>query len=71
MREFAKTLGRVIKRPSWFPVPAFLLRLLFGEMADETLLAGQKVLPEALLRAGYKFYYPEIEAALKDILRAD
>ena len=71
MREFAKTLGRVIKRPCWFPVPAFLLRLLFGEMAEETLLAGQKVQPVALLKAGYKFYYPEIEAALKDILSAD
>jgi len=71
MREFAKTLGRVIKRPSWFPVPAFLPRLIFGEMAKETLLAGQKVLPDALLKAGYIFQYPEIEAALKDILSAD
>jgi uncharacterized protein len=71
MKEFARTLGRVIRRPSWFRVPAFLLRLLFGEMAKETLLAGQKVLPDALLKAGYKFQYPEIEAALRDILRMD
>ncbi len=70
MKEFAKTLGRVLERPSWFPVPAFLLRLLFGEMAGETLLSGQRVLPAALLRAGYKFRYPEIEAALRDILGA-
>jgi uncharacterized protein (TIGR01777 family) len=71
MKEFVRTLGRVIRRPSWFRVPAFLLRLLFGEMAKETLLAGQKVLPDALLKAGYKFQYPEIEAALRDILRMD
>ena len=70
MKEFAKTLGRVLERPSWFPVPAFLLRLLFGEMAGETLLSGQRVLPAALLRAGYKFRYPEIESALRDILGA-
>jgi uncharacterized protein (TIGR01777 family) len=68
MREFAKALGRVMKRPSWFPVPSFLLKLLFGEMAKETLLSGQRVLPNALLKAGYRFQYPDIESALREIL---
>lgn len=71
MKEFSKTLGRVMKRPSWFPAPALLLQILFGEMARETLLAGQRVLPSALLKAGYEFQYPEIERALGDILFED
>ena len=68
MKEFSRTLGRVMKRPSWFPVAAFLLRLLFGEMARETLLTGQRVLAVALLKAGYRFQYPEVESALREIL---
>jgi uncharacterized protein (TIGR01777 family) len=68
MKEFARTLGRVMKRPSWFPVPAFLLRRLFGEMADETLLAGQRIRPAALLKAGYEFLYPDLGGALGEIL---
>jgi hypothetical protein len=70
MKEFSRTLGCVMKRPSWFPVPALLLRVLFGEMARETLLSGQRVLPSALLKAGYKFQYPKIEPALREILGA-
>ncbi len=70
MKEFAVALGRVLKRPSGFPVPAFLLRLLFGEMAEETILSSQRVLPAALIKAGFKFQYPEIESALRDILAA-
>jgi uncharacterized protein len=69
MKGFARTLGRVMKRPAWFPVPAFLLRLLFGQMAEEMLLAGQKVLPRALLKAGFLFSYPSLESALLEILR--
>jgi hypothetical protein len=69
MKEFARTLGRVLKRPAWVPVPAFLLRLLFGQMAEETLLSGQRVLPRALLKAGFRFSYPELGKALSDILR--
>jgi uncharacterized protein (TIGR01777 family) len=69
MKGFAQTLGRVMRRPAWFPVPEFLLRLLFGQMAEETLLAGQKVLPRALLKAGFRFSYPDLELALREILR--
>jgi uncharacterized protein (TIGR01777 family) len=70
MKEFARTLGRVMKRPSCFPVPAFLLRWLFGDMADETMLAGQRILPSALLKAGYEFLYPDLGGALEAILRS-
>jgi uncharacterized protein (TIGR01777 family) len=68
MKDFSRTLGRVMKRPSWFPVPALLLRLLFGQMARETLLSGQRVSPSALLKAGFKFQYPKIESALRETL---
>ena len=69
MKAFARILGRVMRRPAWFPVPAFLLRLLFGQMAEEALLAGQKVLPRALIKAGFRFSYPDLESALREILR--
>lgn len=67
-KEFCRILGRVMGRPSWFPTPGFLLRLLFGQMAEETLLAGQRAIPLALLKAGFEFSYPELETALRDIL---
>lgn len=66
--EFARTLGRVMGRPSWLPVPAFALRLLFGEGAD-FLLTGQFVLPRRLQEAGFSFRYPDLESALRAILR--
>jgi NAD dependent epimerase/dehydratase family enzyme len=69
MDKFARTLGRVLHRPALFRVPASWLRLLFGEMAEETLLAGQRVLPWALLKAGFKFQYPDLEGALREIIR--
>jgi hypothetical protein len=68
MREFARTLGRVMKRPAFFRVPAFVLHVLFGQMADETLLGGQKVSPRALSRAGFSFSHPELAAALLEIM---
>jgi uncharacterized protein (TIGR01777 family) len=67
-KEFSRTLGRVMKRPSWLPVPGFLLRLLFGAMAKETLLSGQRVVPTRLIDSGFQFLYPELESAFKEIL---
>ncbi len=67
--EFTKVLGKVIGRPTIFPVPAFGLKLLFGQMAEEMLLTGSKVLPEKLESAGYKFQYPTLEPALKHALQ--
>jgi uncharacterized protein (TIGR01777 family) len=67
MKEFSKTLGKVMHRPVWFNAPAFAARLAFGEMANEMLLAGQKVLPKRLLNTGFDFKYTNVKQALKDI----
>ena len=67
-REFAKTLGRVLGRPAVLPAPAFAVRLVLGEMADELLLASARVAPERLLLSGYAFRHPELEGALRHLL---
>jgi NAD dependent epimerase/dehydratase family enzyme len=67
-REFTGALGRVLRRPTVFPVPATALRLVFGDMADGTLLASTRVLPERLLRSGYRFQDAELEPALRSLL---
>lgn len=67
-RDFTKTLGKVLGRPTIFPMPAFAARLAFGEMADEMLLGGVRVEPRALRGAGFEFEYPELEAALRHLL---
>ncbi len=67
-KEFARVLGKVMHRPSWFPVPGFVLRVLFGELAQAALLTGQRVVPKRLLEAGFKFQYTEVETALQEIL---
>jgi uncharacterized protein (TIGR01777 family) len=65
--DFTQTLARVIHRPAIFPVPAFGLKLLFGEMS-EILLASQRVLPAAAEAAGFKWRFPELGGALEDLL---
>ncbi|HEV2175715.1 MAG TPA: TIGR01777 family oxidoreductase [Terriglobia bacterium] len=67
-REFTKALGRVLSRPTIFPVPAFAARATFGEMADALLLASQRVEPARLLAGGYQFQFPELEGALRHAL---
>jgi uncharacterized protein (TIGR01777 family) len=67
-REFAGALGRVLGRPSVVPAPAFALRALFGELADETLLASQRVLPSRLQRLGFRFRHPTVESAFRHVL---
>jgi uncharacterized protein (TIGR01777 family) len=67
-KDFFKTLGNVMNRPSWFHVPGFLLKLVLGEMADGLILTGQRAIPKKLSDAGFEFNYPEIETALKEIL---
>ncbi|MBI2487420.1 MAG: TIGR01777 family protein [Deltaproteobacteria bacterium] len=67
-QEFTKTLGRVLKRPTLLPIPAFALRLLAGEMADEMLLASTRVEPKRLLSTDYKFRYSKPESALRHLL---
>ncbi len=66
--EFTKTLGRVLGRPTLFPVPAFAARLAFGEMADALLLSSARVEPSRLIATDYKFAYPELEGALRHVL---
>lgn len=68
MREFCKTLGQALHRPSWAPVPGFALRLLLGEMAD-MLLTGQRVLPAKTQKLGYTFQHPDLRQALQACLR--
>lgn len=65
-REFSKTLAKALKRPAWAPVPAFVLRLLFGEMAT-VLLDGQRAVPKRLQEAGYVFRFVELLPALQDL----
>ena len=68
-REFTKTLGRVLRRPTLFPLPGFGLRLIFGgEMANELFLSSTRVEPTRLLEAGYTFQYPDLEGALRHVL---
>lgn len=63
--EFAATLGRVLSRPALVPVPALALELAYGEMARATILAGQRVLPKALLRTEFQFAHPTLDQALR------
>ena len=69
-REFTTALGRVLRRPTVFRVPGFALRLALGEMADEMLLASIRAQPARLAASGYRFRYPELEAALRHVLHA-
>jgi uncharacterized protein len=66
-REFAQTLGRVLRRPAFMPAPAFALRIALGEMADALLLTGQRVLPTKAEAHGFRFQYPTLEPALRSI----
>jgi len=67
--EFAHVLGRVLHRPAALPVPPVVLRLLYGEVADEALLTGQRVLPARALQAGFGFTFAALEPALRHLLR--
>lgn len=68
-REFARALGQALHRPAVMPAPAFALRLAFGEMAEEVLLAGQRVVPVRASGEGFTFEKPSIDAALADLVR--
>ena len=67
-REYTKTLGRVLSRPTVIPLPAFAARLMFGEMADELLLSSTRVSPQQLLASGYEFAFPRLDGALRHLL---
>ena len=67
-REFTKTLGHVLRRPTVFPMPAFAARLLFGEMADGLLLSSTRVEPAVLKATRYEFAHPKLDGALRHVL---
>ena len=69
--DFAHIAGRVLHRPAVVPVPKFALRLALGEMADALLFSSQRAIPETLRQANYSFQFPELEAALRVILRSN
>lgn len=66
--DFTKTLGAVLKRPTIFSVPAFVIKTIFGEMGEVLLLNGVNVEPKKLLESGYTFHFPEIREALCHLL---
>jgi len=66
--EFAKTMGRVLGKPTFLPVPAFALKVVFGEMAKETLLSSTRVAPSKLEKHGFQFTHPDLETALRGLL---
>jgi uncharacterized protein (TIGR01777 family) len=66
--EFTKTLGRVLWRPTIFPMPAFMARLAFGEMANDLLLGSSRVEPVKLLQSGYRFLHADLERSLRHLL---
>ena len=67
--EFTETLAKALSRPGVLGVPAFALRLILGEMAQEILLASQRVEPARLIESGFKFRYQDLQSALRNILR--
>jgi uncharacterized protein (TIGR01777 family) len=69
--EFAKTLGRVLRRPTVVPMPAPAVRLLFGEMGDTLLLSSTHVVPARLEASGYAFRHPDLEGALRYLLHKE
>ena len=67
-KEFTKTLGRILSRPTNFPLPASLVKVLFGEMGRETVLSDLGVLPNLLIDLGFEWQQAELEIALKQTL---
>jgi len=68
-KEFSKTLGAALNRPAIIPMPEFVLKLMMGEMAEELLLSGQRVVPAKLTSSGFEFKYPHLDDALRDIIQ--
>ncbi|MEK0179165.1 MAG: TIGR01777 family protein [Oscillatoriales cyanobacterium] len=68
MNELCETLGEVLQRPSWLPVPSFALELLLGDGA-KVVLEGQQVLPKRTLVSGFQYEYPKLRSALEEIVK--
>lgn len=68
--EFTKTLAGVLSRPAFFPMPEFVVKLLFGEMGETVLLGSQRVNPAKLSATGYHFFFRDLEASLSKALKS-
>ena len=66
--EFTRALGHILKRPTLFPLPAVMVKIMFGEMGEELLLGGANIIPKRLQAAGYPFVYPDLQKALSHLL---
>jgi len=66
--EFTRALGGVLSRPTIFPIPAFAIKLIFGEMGETLLLGSERVAPQRLIAGGYEFRYSQLDQALSHIL---
>ncbi len=69
--EFARALGKALRRPAIFPLPAWAARVALGEMAEGLLLSGCRVAPARLLESGFQFAYPELAGALRYLLKKE
>ena len=67
--EFTKTLGEVLYRPTFLPLPEFAVNLVFGEMGDALLIDSTRVAPKRLLDAGFEFEFPELKTALEHAMK--
>ncbi len=65
---FTKALGKALGRPTFFPLPEFAVKMMFGEMGETLLLQGCRVMPKRLMEMGYKFKFPNLDEALKHVL---
>jgi len=69
-RTFTKILGKILARPTFLPMPAWLARIIFGEAADELLLSNLQVSPQKLINSGYQFCMPDLEKTLRGFLKS-
>ena len=69
MKDFAKTLGKTLRKPAWLNVPGFILKLIYGDMAKETMLQGQKVIPKRLMDEGFQFRFTKLQDAMDNLLK--
>ncbi len=67
-KTFSRILGKALKRPAIIPMPAFMLKLMMGQMAEELLLSGQRVIPQKMLDSGYSFTFEKLPDALHDVV---
>ena len=70
MKYFGHTIGAVLRRPHWFPVPSLAMKLALGEKST-LVLEGQNVLPEVLIENGFEFSFPSVETALKNLFNKE